>query len=271
MDYRIETNRRNWNERTPVHAAASEFYDVAGFRNGRITLIDIERSEVGSVEGKSLLHLQCHFGMDTMSWARLGAQATGVDISDAAIDLARSLNDELRLDTRFICSNLYDLPDVLNEEFDIVYTAIGVLCWLPDLSEWANIVARFLKPNGIFYILDDHPFFHIFESEENQAGVPELRVRYPYFKKTEVEFYEGGYPSYAGSDIIEAGCYEWQHSLGDILNAILGAGLRIQFFHEFACSGYKAFPCMEKGQDGWWRLTSHNDSVPQLFSLKAAK
>ncbi len=268
MDHRIEINRRNWNERTPVHAA-SEFYDVAGFRNGRITLNDIERTEVGSVEGKSLLHLQCHFGMDTMSWARLGAQATGVDISDAAIDLAQALNDELQLNTRFIRSNVYDLPDVLDEEFDIVYMVMGVLCWLPDLSEWAHIIARFLKPNGIFYILDGHPFSHVFESEENQAGVQELRVRYPYFKKTEGEFYEGGNHSYAGSGIIEAGCYEWQHSVGEILNAILDAGLRIQFFHEFAHSGYKAFSCMEKGRDGWWRLTSHNDSVPQLFSLKA--
>ncbi len=270
MDYRIKANRRNWNERTPVHAA-SEFYDVEGFRNGRITLSDIERAEVGSVEDKTLLHLQCHFGMDTMSWGRLGAQATGVDISDAAIGLARALNDELQLNTRFICSNLYDLPDVLDEEFDIVYTAIGVLCWLPDLSEWANIIARFLKPNGVFYILDDHPFFHVFESEANQAGTQELRVRYPYFKTAEGEFYEGGHHSYAGSDIIETGCYEWRHSVGEILNAILGAGLRIQFFHEFACSGYKAFSCMEKDKDGWWRLTAHNDSVPQLFSLKATK
>ena len=168
MDPRIEANRKNWNERTPVHAV-SEFYDVAGFRNGRITLNDIERTEVGSVEGKSLLHLQCHFGMDTMSWARLGAQATGVDISNAAIDFARTLNDELQLNTRFICSNLYDLPDALDEEFDIVYTAMGVLCWLPDLSGWANVIARFLKPNGIFYILDGHPFSHILESEENQV------------------------------------------------------------------------------------------------------
>ena len=270
MDHRIEANRKNWNERTPVHAA-SEFYDVAGFRNGRITLNDIERTEVGSVEGKSLLHLQCHFGMDTMSWARLGAQATGVDISDAAIDLAKALNDELQLNTRFICSNIYDLPDVLDEEFDIIYTAMGVLCWLPDLCGWANIIARFLKPNGIFYILDGHPFSHVFESEENQAEGQELRVRHPYFKKPEGDFYKGGQHTYAGSDIIEAGCYEWQHSVGDILNAILDAGLRIQFFHEFARSGYEAFPCMEKGKDGWWRLISRNDSVPQIFSLKATK
>ena len=270
MDHRTEANRKNWNERTPVHAA-SEFYDVAGFRNGRITLNDIERTEVGSVEDKSLLHLQCHFGMDTMSWARLGAQATGVDISDTAIDLAKALNDELQLNTRFICSNIYDLPDVLDEEFDIVYTAMGVLCWLPDLSGWANVIARFLKPNGIFYILDGHPFSHVFESEQSQSGVQELRVQYPYFKKSEGEFYEGGQHTYAGSDIIETGCYEWQHSVGEILNAILDAGLRIQFFHEFALSGYKAFPCMQKDEDGWWRLTTHNDSVPQLFSLKATK
>ena len=156
MDHRIEANRKNWNERTPAHAS-SEFYDVAGFRNGRITLTDIERTEVGSVEGKSLLHLQCHFGMDTMSWARLGAEATGIDISDAAIDLAKALNDELQLNTRFICSNIYDLPDVLDEEFDIVYTAMGVLCWLPDLSKWANIIARFLKPNGVFLHLGWSP------------------------------------------------------------------------------------------------------------------
>ena len=270
MDHRIEANRKNWNERTPVHAA-SEFYDVAGFRSGRITLNDIERTEVGSVVGKSLLHLQCHFGMDTMSWTRLGAQATGVDISDAAIDLAKTLNNELQLNTRFIRSNIYDLPNILDEEFDIVYTAMGVLCWLPDLSGWANIIARFLKPNGIFYILDGHPFSHVFESEENRAGVQELRVRHPYFKRNEGEFYDGGHPSYAGPDIIETGCYEWQHSVGDILNAILSTGLRIQFFHEFALSGYEAFSGMEKGKDGWWRFTSHNDSVPQIFSLKATK
>ena len=129
-----------------------------GFKAGRITLNDVEREEVGPVSGKSLLHLQCHFGMDTMSWARLGAEATGVDFSDAAIDLARSLNDELGLSARFLCSNVYDLPGALDEQFDIVFTSHGVLCWLPDLDGWAGVIDNHLKPGGLFYIIDGHPF-----------------------------------------------------------------------------------------------------------------
>lgn len=270
MDHRMEVNRVNWNERTPVHAS-SALYNVDGFRQGRITLNGIEREEVGDVAGKSLLHLQCHFGMDTMSWARLGARATGVDISDKAIELARSLNDETGLDVRFILSNIYDLPNVLDEEFDIVYTAIGVLCWLPDLSEWARIVARHLKPGGVFYIMDHHPFSHVFEPEECEDGKSELRLRYPYFPDSNGEFYEGGEPTYAGSGVIESGCYEWRHSIGEILNSVIDAGLQIEFFREFAVTGYRAFPFMERGDDGWWRLPSHNDSVPQMFSLRATK
>ena len=151
-DERLLTNRRNWNERTPVHAA-TEFYDVEGFKAGRMTLTDVERREVGDVDGKTLLHLQCHFGLDTMSWARLGAMATGVDFSDAAIDLARSLNDELELHTRFIHSDVYDLPDVLDEEFDIVFTSYGVLVWLPHLDRWASVIHRMLRPGGTFHIV----------------------------------------------------------------------------------------------------------------------
>ena len=140
MDPRLAINRRNWDDRVPVHAA-STFYDLAGFKAGRISLNEVEREEVGPVAGKSLLHLQCHFGMDTMSWGRLGAQATGVDFSAAAIDLARELSAELELDTRFVCSNVYDLPQALHEQFDIVYTASGVLVWLPDLAAWAEVAA----------------------------------------------------------------------------------------------------------------------------------
>ena len=150
MDKRLETNRTNWNERTPVHAASS-FYDVEGFKNGLTTLTDIERREVGNVSGKTLLHLQCHFGMDTMSWSRLGAKATGVDFSDTAIDLARALKEDIGTDARFIRSNVYDLPDVLDEEFDIVFTSYGVLCWLPDLEKWAS--GRPPLPQPGWYVL----------------------------------------------------------------------------------------------------------------------
>ena len=264
LDERLQVNRTNWNERTPVHAA-SAFYDVEGFKAGRITLHDVERHEVGDVQGKTLLHLQCHFGMDTMSFSRLGAKATGVDFSDAAIELARSLNRELDLDARFIHSNIYDLTDVLDEQFDIVFTSYGVLCWLPDIDRWASIAAHHLKPGGLFYIIEGHPLMNVFEASDEG----ELRPAYPYFHQ---EFlWEGGEASYAGSQIIESPSYEWHHSLGDIATALINAGLQIEFLHEFPFIGYRAYPMMKKDDDGWWRFPEHNDSFPQLFSIKATK
>ena len=264
LEEQVQVNRTNWNERTPVHAA-SDFYDVEGFKAGRITLNDVERREVGDVSGKTLLHLQCHFGMDTMSWSRLGAKATGVDLSDVAIDLARSLCDELKLDTRFIHSNIYDLPDALDEQFDIVFTSYGVLCWLPDLDKWASVVANHLKPGGVFYIIDGHPLVNVFQ----QSETGELRPTYPYFH---TEFlWEGGEASYAGSEIIESPVYEWFHSLGDIVTALLDAGLRLEFLHEFAFSTYRAYRMMQKDEDGLWRFPENNDSFPQLFSIRATK
>ena len=264
LDEQLQVNQTNWNERTPVHAA-SEFYDVEGFKAGRITLHEVERREVGDVSGKSLLHLQCHFGMYTISWARLGAKATGIDFSDAAIDLARSLNSELRLDVRFIRSNIYDLPDVLDEQFDIVFTSYGVLCWLPDLDKWASVVASHLKQGGMFYVIDGHPLISVFE--ESDDG--ELRPTYPYFHKELL--WEGGEPSYAGSEIIESPVYEWNHSLGEIVTALIGAGLRIEFLHEFPFGTYRVFSMMKKDYDGLWRFPERNDSFPQLFSIKATK
>lgn len=264
LDERLQVNRTNWNERTPVHAA-SESYDVKGFKSGRMTLHDVELREMGDVTGKTLLHLQCHFGLDTMSWARLGAKATGVDFSDAAIDLARSLNRELDLDARFIHSNIYDLPDVLNEQFDIVFTSYGVLCWLPDIDRWASVAAHHLRPGGMFYIIEGHPLMNVFEASDEG----ELRPEYPYFHQ---EFlWEGGEASYAGSQIIESPSYEWHHSLGEIVTALINAGLRIEFLHEFPFSGYRAYRMMKKGGDGWWRFPERNDSFPQLFSIKATK
>ncbi len=269
MNDKMEIIRQNWDERTPIHAV-SDFYDVDGFKSGRITLTKTEIEELGSVAGKSLLHLQCHFGMDTMSWSRLGAIATGVDISDTAIELARELNDELALETRFIRSNVYDLPDVLDEQFDIVYTAIGALCWLPDMTGWAEVVARYLKPGGTFYILDGHPVSHIFEPVELPNGGHDLKPCHSYFPDPEGISYEGGAHTYTGSEILETPSHEWQHSMSEIVNAIIDAGLQIEFLNEFAVSEYRAFPPMSRHEDGW-RLDEHHGSVPFLFSIKATK
>ena len=195
-------------------------------------------------------------------WAQ---RRQGVDFSDAAIELARSLNRELDLDVRFICSNVYDLPDVLDEQFDIVFTSVGVLCWLPDLDKWASVVSHHLKPGGMFYIIDGHPLMNVFE--ESESG--DLRLEYGYFH--EEHLWEGGEPSYAGSEIIESPVYEWHHSLGEIVTALIGAGLRIEYLHEFPFSSYRAFPMMKKDDDGLWRFPEHNDSLPQLFSIRATK
>ena len=264
MDKRLEVNRDNWDERTLSHAT-SDFYDVESFKKGRITLTDIERKEVGDVSGKTLLHLQCHFGLDTMSWSRLGAKATGVDFSDTAIGLARALNEELGLDVRFISSSIYDLPDVLEEQFDIVFTSYGVLNWLPDIARWAEVVSNYLKPGGMFYIVEFHPFAAAFESSEAGDMVPTYR----YFHHE--LFFEGGEPSYAGNEIIETPTYQWQHSLSDIVCSLIDEGLSIEFLHEFPFTCYQAHPVMERGEDGWWRLPRHNESFPQMFSIRMTK
>ncbi|MCY3837539.1 MAG: class I SAM-dependent methyltransferase [Gammaproteobacteria bacterium] len=267
---RIGLNRANWNERTRVHAG-SDFYDVAGFRAGRITLNRFERAGVGDVRGKSLLHLQCHFGLDTLSWARLGAKATGIDISDDAIRLARDLNDQVGLDARFIRSNIYDLPRVLDGEFDVVYTAMGVLAWLPDLEGWAEVVSRYLKPGGLFYLLEIHPASQVFDDETTLGSRHDLRVRYGYFPNPEGMAFPGGVPSYAGDQPIESPCHEWQHSIGEIITALLNAGLRLTSFAEHPATLYKRFPGMTQGDDGLWHLPFDGDFLPLIFELTATR
>ena len=269
-DERIALNRANWNERTPVHAA-SDFYDVTGFKAGRNTLNRFERATVGDVRGKSLLHLQCHFGLDTLSWVRLGAKATGVDISDEAVALARQLNDEAGLDARFIRSNIYDLPAVLDGEFDIVYTAMGVLAWLPDLVSWARLVSRYLKPGGLFYLLEIHPASQVFDDETTLASERDLNVRYGYFPDPDGMSFAGGAPSYAGDEPIASACHEWQHSIGEILGALLDAGLRLTSFAEHPATLYRQFSGMTRGDDGLWRLPFDRDLLPLVFELTATK
>lgn len=158
-DTGMQANRRHWDELVSIHLR-SEFYDVASFVGGRSTLLSIESEEVGDVTDKTLLHLQCHFGMDTLSWARVGATVTGVDFSGEAVKAARRLADEVGLAERasFIESNIYALPDNLSGQFDVVFTSYGVLGWLPDIEGWARVAAHFVKPGGFFYIAEVHPF-----------------------------------------------------------------------------------------------------------------
>ena len=278
MDKYLKNNKALWNEITPIHAQ-SAFYDLEGFKKGNSSMLcPVEFEEMGDVNRKSLLHLQCHFGMDTLSWARQGANVTGVDFSDKAIDLARSLSKELGIEAEFICSDIYDLPEKLSGKFDIVYTSGGVLCWLPDLKRWAEIISHFLKPGGFFYILEGHPFSCVFDDSPDAT---ELKIQYSYFHTPEPTKWEPqcdytspvkGSLKWINDDpdaVVTHGSYEWTHDLGDIINSIISSGLRIEFLHEFPAIFYKCYPFMKQDKDGWWRL--EGDKIPLTFSIKAIK
>ncbi|MBE0433165.1 class I SAM-dependent methyltransferase [candidate division WOR-3 bacterium] len=254
-------NRELWNAYTPVNER-SKVYDLAAFKRGKSSLNRIEIKELGDVNGKTLLHLQCHFGQDTLSWARMGARVTGVDFSKKAIELAKSLARELSIDARFIECNVYDLPGVLEEKFDVVFTSYGALCWLPDLGQWAKVIRHFLEKTGTFYLVEFHPLLSAFDDE----GV----LKYPYFATAEPMRYEVKKGCYSNPDaVFSAESYEWTHSLSDTINALLQAGLKIEFVHEFPFSVYGDRPFLKQREDGFWYHQNEDINVPLMFSIKA--
>jgi SAM-dependent methyltransferase len=271
VDEALRANRELWDEWTAIHLE-SPFYDVESFRDGTnpIRIADYERQEVGSVEGKTLLHLQCHFGLDTLSWARLGARVTGVDFSERAIDAARSLAADVELDATFVRSDVDSLPGVLDGDFDVVYTSNGVLGWLPDVRSWARTAAQFVRPGGFFYVTDIHPVAQVLESEGVRPG--ELRIEYPYWSHPEpLRFDVKG--SYADRSAPMTTRYEygWNHSLGEIVTALADAGLRMDFLHEFDFVAWPVDFGIE-GADGRYRLPPDvKGELPLFFSLKASK
>lgn len=264
----MNANRAHWDEITPVHVA-SEFYDVDGFRGNPNRLKPVELTEVGDVREKKLLHLQCHFGVDTLSWANQGASVTGIDYSEPAIEQARALAAELEIPATFIVSNIYDSQAALDERFDIVFTSYGVLCWLPDLTRWAQIAAHFVKPGGFFYIAEFHPISMIFD---DAADADDLRVKYPYFPSAEpLRFDDVGDYTDRNVKVASGTTYEFLHPVGDVVTSLIDAGLRIDFLHEFPFSTYQFLPFTEKRDDEKVYLTKHDGSLPLLFSIKATK
>lgn len=268
-DY-MNANQQRWDELVSIHAE-SEFYDLASLRAGKTSLHSLELEELGDVAGKSLLHLQCHFGMDTLSWARLGARVMGADFSPPAIQFAQSLSRELGIEARFVCSNVYDLPHVLSEQFDIVFTSYGVLGWLPDIPAWARVVAHFLKPGGTFYIADGHPFKDIFDFDSSATSLQDVRMAYSYFGTQPVQSEVDGTYADRNAHVSHTTTYEWNHTLGEILTSLIAAGLKIEFLHEFPFSTWACLPGMEQGEDGWWHLKDRSIELPLTYSLKATK
>ena len=258
-----EVNKARWNELVDIHAKSQE-YDLKGFIAGKNSLHQVELDILGDVREKSLLHLQCHFGLNTLSWARLGAKATGIDFSDTAIELAREITRKVGVDAEFICSNVYDLPKVLDKQYDIVFTSIGVLCWLQDINEWGRIVARYLKPYGTFLLVESHPIMGIFDDESK-----ELRIKYSYWHSDEPLSWEtdGTYADEA-AEIKNRRSYEWQHTISDVLNSLIRAGLRIEEVKEYPYLPWRYVKKAVKGQEGW-RISG--DPLPQMWSVKATK
>lgn len=263
-------NKNSWNKRTTVHKD-SAFYDLDSFKKGKSSLNKIELEELGDVTGKSLLHLQCHFGMDTMSWARAGATCTGVDFSDEAVKLAKALATELNIPVDFICANVYDLTDAskvpllekFREAFDIVFTSYGTIGWLPDLDAWAAIIAYFLKPGGTFYIADFHPALWMMDDNFTQ-------VKYSYFNAEIITEETSG--SYSNRDApIKSIEHGWNHPFSEIINALLKYNLQIQLFNEFSYSPYNCFNNLQQGADEMWRIVGMNEKMPMMYSIKAIK
>jgi SAM-dependent methyltransferase len=269
----LADNRELWDAWTAIHTS-SEFYDVQRFRDdpNDVRIEPWERDEVGDVEGKTMLHLQCHFGLDSLSWARLGARVTGVDFSEPAIAFADELAAETRLAdaTRFLVSNVYDLPGPLEgETFDVVYTSRGVIGWLPDIPRWAEIVASFVRAGGVFYLLEGHPVFWALADEQDQPDL--VKLDYDYWGGETLSFQVEG--SYADRDArvdaeVEHG---WNHSLGEIVTSLAQSGLRIEFLHEKP-RVYWPVDWLEQREDGHYGFPPDQPgTLPLSYSLRARK
>lgn len=270
LDAYREANRKNWEDRVPVHLDAWG-YSMAKFIDDPDYIADgveNQRSELGSVEGKSLLHLQCQLGTDALSWARLGATVTGMDFSEQAITAAKKLFADCDTPGRFFVAELYESRSVLDEEFDIVYTGGGALIWLPDIKGWAKVMSAFLKPGGTFYINDFHP---VMLSLDLGRDDDLLSITRNYFETEEPEVFDEA-TSYAGSGVISnTRHFNWNHGIGEITTALIDAGLRIEFVREFQFVGYQGVPALEKPDEDWWRLPDHRERLPLAFSIRAVK
>lgn len=261
-DY-ADINRRQWNERTLVHIH-SAFYDMQSFLEGRNSLTSIERQMLGEVAAKSVLHLQCHFGQDSLSLARMGAQVTGLDLSDEAIRQASLINDQLGLSARFICGDVLNMDDYLQGEmFDIIFTSFGVIGWLPSLEKWGKLISSHLKPGGRFVLVEFHPAIWMFSDDFSQ-------VAYSYFNR-EIICEEGVGTYTDGGEHLQLTSVSWNHDLGEVFTALLQAGLQVVSFNEYDYSPFNCFSQTSPAPNGGYYIKGMEGKLPITYALVCTK
>ncbi len=258
----LQINLKSWNEKTDIHIK-SEFYDMKGFLDGKLSLNDIEMKLLGDIKGKSILHLQCHFGQDTISLSRLGAETTGVDFSEKAIENALNIAKELKVNSKFICSDIYSLPQHLDEKFDIVFTSYGVIGWLPDITKWAEVISHFLKPGGIFVMAEFHPVVWMYDDNFE-------KITHSYFNAKPIFETETG--SYADRNAGHTtSCVVWNHSLSEVITSLMHQGLTISDFIEYAYSPYNCFNQTSEIEPGKFVISHFGNKIPMVFAIRAVK
>jgi SAM-dependent methyltransferase len=263
-------NRANWDERVGVHMGPRG-YDLGKLRAGKGVLDPIVEAALGDVAGRRVLHLQCHFGKDTLTLAQRGADMTGVDFSPAAIAVAHGLAEELRLPARFVLSDVYEAPAVLAEpaSFDIVFASWGTICWLPDLLRWAGVIAHFLRPGGVLAFAEGHPAAAVFDDAvagtEGRPGWSE-----PYLARTPMVVRDTHDYADPEARLANATTWQWLHPLGDFVAALLGAGLRLDMLAEHDGVAWRMFASHVRGEDGLWRWPD-KPWLPLSYSLRAVR
>ncbi|WP_452228583.1 class I SAM-dependent methyltransferase [Lacinutrix sp. MEBiC02404] len=261
QDY-FKANKVTWNDKVKVHSK-SDMYNMQAFKDGKSSLMSYETKALGDVSSKSLLHLQCHFGQDTLSWSRLGATCVGVDLSDGGIALAQELNKELQLDAKFVCCNVLDTSEYVKETFDIVFTSYGVIGWLPDLKPWGKMIAEKLNKGGTFYMVEFHPIVWMFDYLEEKPI-----MKYGYMQDEVIyEEYEGTYANQESKMVTKE--YGWNHGLSEVINALTEAGLQIEYLKEHDEAPYDVLPGLEKTKSGMY--VTKDKLYPLIFEIKATK
>lgn len=272
MNESFDVNRANWNERADLHAASPD-YQVEQFVSQPEHLSEVVRFDLprlGDIAGLRAVHLQCHIGTDTLSLARLGARVCGLDFSPASLAQARRLAERCGAAIDYVEASVYDAASVLpTESFDLVYTGIGALNWLPRIDGWARNMAALLKPGGRLFLREGHPL--LFALDEDCQD--QLVIGFPYFEHTEPTVWQDERTYVETDQLLSASItHEWNHGLGEIITALLRHGMQLSALEEHDSIPWEALPGqMALGADGEWRLCSGRERVPLSYTLQAIK